>query len=473
MIRQIKEKTIIESTIQKLIVDVDDDMTPALNELYSLLPRLQVLTSLSYSDWPHSTDYPWRTSIQHITDKGETTTLSLNVLSFGICPNLSTLSVKIEKNNQVIHLLGNAPALKDLAIYGGSLYFNDLDTIHRNTPHLEVFTVDWATIENIGFVEPIDHPATSLGRLAFTGDEFHDAPTTRNMLVYICKKYPNLAQLKLDLPFDYHPFTLQDEALKDAWTLLFRTLSPRLKIFASNLENRECDGLFEILDASGCQLEHLAIHNTSVSKVGPSMHSQQLNYIQTLELDTLDHPTFTWLKQFKVLQDLTLRPKNRSVTKFNDILANAPPSLRSLTLKDYHLVLDQKNTDTSHTQKLSFKSVRFPSRIDTFIDQHFPKLTTLEVDNSSLQGREWHLPSTSLLVLRLVLYFGADFDVLVKTCKESRVYYLPLIRFRMEPSGSFDLPFKSFPAEQESIGPDFTLHCHSLGTLFVKQDDSY
>jgi hypothetical protein len=64
------------------------------------------------------------------------------VLSFGICPHLSTLSVTIEKNNQVIHLLGSAPALKDLAFYGGTLNLNDIDTIHSNTPHLEAFTLD-------------------------------------------------------------------------------------------------------------------------------------------------------------------------------------------------------------------------------------------------------------------------------------------------------------------------------------------
>jgi hypothetical protein len=468
--RQIKEKTIIASTIQKLIVDVEDDITPALDELYSLLPRLQILASLSFSGWSHNTDYPWRTSIQYITDKGDTTPLSLNVLSFGICPHLSTLSVTLEKNKQVIHLLGNAPALKDLAFHGGTLNFNNLDTIHSNTPHLEAFALDWTMIKNIGFVESIDHPTTSLDRLGFTGYQFLDIPTKRNLLVYICKKYPNLAQLKLDLEFDYHPFTLQDEALKDAWLFLFRTLSPRLKRWVQNLEDKECDGLFEILDASGCRLEHLTLHNTSIIKVGPFMHSQQTHHIQTLVIDKLYHPTFTWLKQFKVLQDLTLCPEDSHVTKFNDILANAPPSLRSLTLKNYHLAFDRKYTDTSPIQKLSFVSVRFPPRMDIFIDQHFPKLTTLEVDDSSL-GKTWHLSSTSLPVLQLVLYFGTEFNVLVKTCNESRVYCLLSNAYTMEPSGPFNLPFKTFPAKQKNIEPDFTLHCHSLGTLFFKQQN--
>jgi hypothetical protein len=245
-----------------------------------------------------------------------------------------------------------------------------------------------------------------------------------------------------------HPFTLQDEALKDAWVLLFRTLSPRLKRWVPNLEDRECDGLFEILDASGCQLERLKLHNTSISKVGPFMHSQQTHHIQTLVLDKLYHPTFTCLKQFKVLQVLTLCPEDSHVTKFNDILANAPPSLRSLTLKNYHLAFDRKYTGTSHIQKLSFVSVRFPPRMDIFIDQHFPKLTTLEVDDSSL-GKAWYLPSTSLLVLQLVLYFGTEFNVLVKTSNESRMYCLPSNAFTMEPSGSFNLPFKTFSCKVE------------------------
>jgi hypothetical protein len=36
-------------------------------------------------------------------------------------------------------------------------------------------------------------------------------------------------------------------------------------------------------------------------------------------------------------------------------------------------------------------------------------------------------------------------------------------------SDFFELPFKTFPANQENIRNDFVLNCHSLGTVFFNE----
>jgi hypothetical protein len=219
-----------------------------------------------------------------------------------------------------------------------------------------------------------------------------------------------------------------------------------------------------------------------------SCDTQHINkpcrFINTLAASTSYSDTCTqrsrsfhiYIERIRVLRNPTSSPEDDPVTRSNDILVNVPPTLRSLTLKRYHLAFYRKYMHTSHIQKLSFVSVQFPNRMDIFIGQCFPKLTTLELGYSSSEGRTWYLSSTSLLVLRLAAYADqTHFDVRVKTFNnESRMYCLRSNTFMTEPrSEFFDLPFKTFPAKQKNIKHGFTLHCHSLSTLFKQQGNRY
>jgi hypothetical protein len=170
------------------------------------------------------------------------------------------------------------------------------------------------------------------------------------------------------------PDTLND----DVWIPMFGHLGPRLKNLSIDYRY-EKDDLYQILDTFGCQLNQL--------KVSPLLqgitlaHSQQIHSIQRLELQNIQCTGYTWLKRCVILQDMQLSNMSTDCdTNFTDIFANKPPTLKSLRMINARLYFDPKYTRPYQITTLGFKDSLLSVSVDTFINQHFPNLSELEVN---------------------------------------------------------------------------------------------
>jgi hypothetical protein len=160
-------------------------------------------------------------------------------------------------------------------------------------------------------------------------------------------------------------------------------------------------------------------------------------------------------------------------TNFTDILANAPPTLKSLRIINARLYFDPNYARPSQITTLGFKDILFSVSMDTFIDQHFPDLSELEVNRWPRNERALRLPSLNLNAFRFSAYTDSpSAEVLVHTLNniESRMYHVPLKDYcklvpeRFRVNGS---PYKSYLLDKSCTDePDIILYCRSLKNIY-------
>ncbi|KAI8881474.1 hypothetical protein K501DRAFT_274632 [Backusella circina FSU 941] len=405
--------------------------------------------------------YPFRHYIQYISDKNMSATIALSIISSGICPQLTTLSVSLGPYKAPIFLLTNMPALKNLSIYNGTLNYNDLDIIHVDVPQLESFILFHTGFDTVELNEPIENPATSLAHFSLKGSFTTENSTKLNILTYIAKKYPNMSRLELGMRFDFTDPAPGDKMMDHAWCRVFQILGPRLRTLDLYFGSKGGGKLFRVLDECHCQIQHFVTPCTPPEIVKGLIYSHQVHYIQTLVLDNIDFNTYKWLEQLVVFRELTLSPEETQVTKFNDILTHLSSTIRSPTLKHFYLAIDRIYTTISPIESLSFTNVRFPN------------LSTLELDNRSSDRKIWHLPTIKLFTLRLAAYYKVGTNRAIVNTSDNNESHIYCLRdntpTRDTRDQSYHLPYKCYLTEDIDIRADFTLHCYSLRNVYFKK----
>jgi hypothetical protein len=117
---------------------------------------------------------------------------SLNILSSGECPNLTTL--KTYFNSKYTDLFKNIPSLTTLDLTGLNADFNTLETIHNSLPKLESFKIYRCRFSDSVFRQENITPAMPMTTCVYDLAKIrpNTIETRLQLLKYMRRKYPNL-----------------------------------------------------------------------------------------------------------------------------------------------------------------------------------------------------------------------------------------------------------------------------------------
>jgi hypothetical protein len=485
-LKKLQQSPEIATKVERLVLYLEYEFGEVdRNTLLSLLPNIKTF----YSAGPDSveqileekTQYPWHNKIKHISEYSPLS-ITYQLLSANICPNLTTLDI-CEFEKDILPYLKNAPSLRYLALGGYSkIYFYDLDTIHKNLPHIKILKVTDLSFDGSGFDENLK-PAISVTEFSFYRVYMKNLKIRTDMLRYISKKYPNLVNLEYDV---FNVLKNDDDVdyfNKYGWTPFIETLGHRLKKLCISHAG-QIKNFVGALEKHTSRIDFLKVGSLPHASLQRIAMSQQTSYIQTLVLESPVFADFYWLNEFQVLKSLTLSSfgfNTRATIKINDVLDNCPLAVTSLTFDRITLSTDLNYTSLSNIESLSFVFVDLPVHIDTFISRHFPKISYLKLDNcKDIFRRIFNLAKANLSVFH---YQGPFIDeeshLLVLTLSnDERRWYAPrgsrgyryYIPFK-ESCGTYDFllypPIKSQLIDEMKAVPLLILICNSLRNAYI------
>ncbi|KAI8882230.1 hypothetical protein K501DRAFT_273848 [Backusella circina FSU 941] len=402
----------ISSSIERLVICYQQ---PDVN-LSTLLPLLPSIKTIlcSIGDYNNliidqTVQYPWSKYIKRIDDS-TVGSIAYHLLSSNTCPNLTTLKVADYSRN-IIPLLKNAPALTRLSLGFGIIPLKYLEIIHQNTPYLKSLIIQNVSVDGPEINDMIE-PATSVTECIFTNVNVGTFKMRIDLLVYILKKYPSLSKFIYNVKESEQTDRNIDKLNECGWNPLFQGLGPQLKTFGTCGGNHS-EAPFQELDHFGCRIENMKIWTLPITHLDKLAQSHQALYIQTLVLTDIRLNDYEWLKdlqllrKFKIdfLQDVF---PHRVCINMSDILENASPTLKSLSLHNLVLEYDVDYTGVSNVETLSFYLAKLPTNIDGFISCNFPSLSTLKLKNCKLFGTSFNLAKLNLFSFRFTEYFQQD-----------------------------------------------------------------
>ncbi|KAI8881951.1 hypothetical protein K501DRAFT_334335 [Backusella circina FSU 941] len=446
--------------------------------LLQILPNIQTLIcsfeEIHNVNVQDGTLFAFHDHIKYILENS-CTLVTHQLLSTGVCPKLTTLDIDDFKN--IIPHLKNAPALRHLSLHRSSLCSDNLDTIHKFLPKLNRLRLVGVFLDSLIFDRNLE-PAASLTALVLDNVIMNNRPTRIDLLVYISMKYPNMTELICDFFNNGLNSGEIENQRKHGWMPLFKSLGPQLNRLRLSYPMSH---LFETLDEFGCKIRQLEIGSLEYSTLASIVKSQQLHYIQDLTLKNIKFQSFHWLSQLKVLKSLkvVLRKEIKYPVPIylNDILDNAPSTLRSLYLGMMALKIDPDYTGVSDIESLTLFYVCLPEGIDIFLSHHFPKLSKLTLENARGFENVLHLPTLNLSYFGYYdICFHDEKNVLVATAdnNERRIYSANRsIEDKM--TGNQYKTFycqlytshKSRMADESDAKPWFSLYCNSLDYISI------
>ncbi|KAI8882219.1 hypothetical protein K501DRAFT_316166 [Backusella circina FSU 941] len=391
--------------------------------LSTLLPLLPSIKSLFCSSADFNNliinktvqQYPWSKCIKRIDDLA-IHSVTYHLLSSNTCPNLTTLNITDYSQN-IIPLLKNAPALMKLSLGCGMISLKNLEVIHQNTPYLRSLVVQNVSVDGSEIDDMIE-PAILVTECIFTNVNVGIFKMRIDLLVYILKKYPSLSKFMYNVA---DCGTVVEDIVKlneNGWLPLFQSVGSQLQTFGI-CDGYFIDNLFKELDKFSCRIEKLKLWTIPSTQLVELAQSQQTLYIQTLVLNDMRYNCFEWLKKLEVLKKLKIDyfryklPKSRAI-ELADILENAPPSLKSLSLHNLILDADPDYVDTSKVEALSFYRVYLPQGVGNYISSHFPNLSTLKLKNCQ-RPRIIDLSKLNLFSFRFTEHFQRNSNIFVIT----------------------------------------------------------
>jgi hypothetical protein len=274
------------------------------NHLLFCLPALKELRYfLIDSPEPspeNASPYPWKNSIREIVDFAWNGP-SLNILSSGECPNLTTLKTFFK--SKYTNLFKNIPSLTTLDLTGLKADFNTLETIHDSLPNLESFK-----IYRCKFSDSVFHQENIKSAMPITTCEYDLAKIRPNtietrlqLLKYMRRKYLNLTAFtfrgkKITTGAD------MKELNDPGWKPLLASWKSRLNKIAVGQVSSNID-LLAMMGQADCRVKELLLTCRSHDVLANIEHSLQVGYIQTLELSLKSESTvgdFGWLKRMSM-----------------------------------------------------------------------------------------------------------------------------------------------------------------------------
>jgi hypothetical protein len=163
------------------------------------------------------------------------------------------------------------------------------------------------------------------------------------------------------------------------------------------------------LDDSDCRIKHLTIYCRLFTTLSRLTESNQILYVHTLALKAINTGSLMWLNQFRVLSKLKIGSGNGTfqsdIHAFSlpNIITHAPPTLKTLFISQPIQPIDPYYKGVSHSiKKVSFRDIKFPYSIDTFLSKCIPNLSSLKLKHCCRVERTFNLAKLSLFSFRFI-----------------------------------------------------------------------
>ncbi|KAI8881448.1 hypothetical protein K501DRAFT_274608 [Backusella circina FSU 941] len=397
--------------VRRLVIDFLTEDDADLNSLLPLLPNLRAFLFMgpeADQEIDEKLIYPWHKKITNITECA-IKTVTHQLLSHTICPNLTTLSIT-DNFYDIIPILGNAPGLEHLDICFGDLLFADLNSIHNKLPRLKSLDISLISLGGTDFT-PYIEPAPMMRECCISNVKMPtDTDGTEiKLLRFIRLKYLKLS--KLEYQFNARTESgitrCSDRLNQFGWLPLFRELALTLKDIHID-GGSEPLGLFKMLDGSNCKINRLQIGSLKTQKNFLELaESKQVQYIKSLELTNMTTVNCKWLKHLSVLEELWLGW---------DFGIEKTVNLNSIL-----------NNYTFSIEALSFRCVVFPDNLDQFITKYLPRLHTLKLLKCNLESRVLDLSPLDMRLFEIETNYPCEGKgIVVITQKDDEEQWYPL-----------------------------------------------
>jgi hypothetical protein len=478
---KIEKDAHIASSVQQLFIG-SLDKEADINALLVLLTNLKAFYFLPNTRRTCTVEsgvmYPWKNSIKKLVDYSMDGPV-YDLLSSNTCSSLTILAINV--NDKSPEIFKNMPFLKSLVLHSFDTGFGGLETLHNYLPHLESLKIKSGKLEDAELDAASIQPAVSITECLFgfrniSGYSFSEKG---NLLKYICKKYPNLSTLV------YRDSGIQlNESLQNymsfGWTPIINNLGAKLTKLSMDTSELSYDFL-NILDQSGCRLTCMQFTIDSLSSLILVGNSQQARYTQTLVIKLKKEVylgMFFWLKKFEKLRKLKLISivVKSLYFKLDDLLDNAPPLLRTLSIVSFHINFRASCANTYPIERLTLKMARLPYNTDTFLAQHCPKLSNLKLKYCLMDSKKFDLGNLDIVHFTFGTYLTKKDIVIMVDCNGQKRSYsykpsslLPILHnhFETAQQRSLVVPFKLLTESKTREQINFTIKCNSLINLIL------
>ncbi|KAI8881452.1 hypothetical protein K501DRAFT_300672 [Backusella circina FSU 941] len=327
--------------------------------------------------------------------------------------------------------------------------------------------------------------ATSISEFILDNVVVYNIEQESNLLQYVSAKYPKLTKFKYFNKWEYMSLPLISNTnvqplYKNGWGPLLQGLSSQLKTLHIGCIILP-EYLFDTLDNAGCELACLKAKSLSHSAFERFINSTQMSFIQILRLDDVKIRTFQFLKKLTLLKKLKLasslckKPMRINISR---LVENCPFTVKTLSFISIRIIFGLEVSGLNSIKKLSFDNTTLPEDIDGFITRSIPQLSVLKLNCCSLQGVSFNLPKITLSHF----YLGDAFPnyvrgVIVSTLRDNERRWMSLENSqsnsdKIQRYSVSDAPVfpavKSRPAKEMNEVPFFTLECHSVNNLVIR-----
>jgi hypothetical protein len=264
IVAKARKESSISNLVQNLIIDIDDIQATEINDLCSSFFNLRKLTFYGQGHINYKPKYTrtlgsfsWTETIRNINEKS-TRLFAYHVLKQGVCPVLTEIAIcgkTLEDGEELISILGNAPALKTLTLREYNLTLLDLEAIHDKVPLLISFSLHSTGLDAKKYPATVT-PINAITKLNLAVIYTSNADEYIAFQKYLIQKYLMITDMGYSVSIHFNQ--RHSDCINEG-------LIPQLQHIAPNLtslnlmQSRYLPYVFPTLDEHGCQLKELTI----------------------------------------------------------------------------------------------------------------------------------------------------------------------------------------------------------------------
>jgi hypothetical protein len=465
--------------LKHLVLDLHFDANFNLGQFTMLLPNLRFLScrNKSKSAIHYSNTQPWASCIEHMMDENDDALIPQLFLSnthFSCLKRLEIKNLDIHKEG-FIELLPHVSALSHLKLKCNSISFAQIELLHSNLPLLE--SLDLKLDCAFSFNQPYNiKPANTITSFSLYFDDLVTMDTEMKWFAYIRQKYTNMSSFTFSTSQRVAGCVDMEDFYRGWFDPLFQYFGPQLKSLSLH-SHQTPSHLIKILDQSGCQIKHLKIRLAKPRLLEYFHDAQNLDQIETFEIESDICTAFEWMRKMTSLQELSIfylsSQPNFDPRSLLDVCSDTLTTL-SIWIKCFGINGKPIDKVYPSIKSMSLFETILPLKFSPFISESFPNLRCLKLS-------ECHFPENTLRLydLRLdhfeieVCHFEKEYDLRVVTLNnnEQRLYTFKLGHNRpFYPEKNRHLyraPFTFVPYKDTERTPTLTLFCYSVCSVSV------
>jgi hypothetical protein len=281
----------------------------------------------------------------------------------------------------ILSELKDLPVLKKLTLWYPIIKMADLKDNHNNIPSIEDLWLDCITVE-AGDMPSNIIPAILVTKLKFYYFNTGNIEAHTQFYQYITKKYTNITSI------DYQDIKLESYESRDkrhihvdgvlGFPKLIGPIKNELTLFGVP------DGVdpFEVLDAIDCTIKHLCISSCKGGTLFQHLsRSNQSKQVEKLTIQDTRADSIHVLKSMLALTKLSISiiKEDGPFVHLEGCLAACSPSLKTLSINIYSLVVRPSQIRLNSIETLSIGCMELGSDLGDIISSCFPNLVELNL----------------------------------------------------------------------------------------------